>query len=73
MDEYLLRGILKAHSKTPRAALYLETGCIPIRYLIMKRRIMYLHHILGKSPDELIHKVYMAQKSNPVKDDWSLL
>ena len=32
VDEYLLRGILKSHSKIPRAALYLETGCIPMRY-----------------------------------------
>ena len=67
VDEYLLRGIIKAHSKTPRAALYLETGCIPIRYIIKKRRLMYLHHILHRNPNELIYKVYMAQKRKSVK------
>ena len=45
VDEYLLRGILKAHSKGPIESLYLETGAIPIRYIIKKRRINYLHHL----------------------------
>ena len=36
VDEYLLRKILKAHSKTPKEALYLETGAIPIRCIVKK-------------------------------------
>ena len=35
VDEALLRNILKAHSKTPIEALYLELGCIPLRYIVM--------------------------------------
>ena len=31
---YLLRGILKAHSKGPIESLYLETGKIPLRYAV---------------------------------------
>ena len=34
VDEYLLRKILNAHSKSPKESLYLETGSIPIRYVI---------------------------------------
>ena len=41
VDEYLLRGIMKAHSKTSRAALYLESGCVPLRYILKKRHILY--------------------------------
>ena len=67
VDEYLLRGILRAHSKTSRAALYLESGCIPLRYILKKRRIMYLFHILSRDQNELIRKVYEAQKSDTVK------
>ena len=62
VDESLLRGILNAHSKIPVEALYLETGSVPIRYIISSRRLMYLHSILQRDSDELVRKVYEAQK-----------
>ena len=31
---------------------------------------MYLHHILSRSKDELIRRVYGAQKRKPAKNDW---
>ena len=34
VDEALLRGILKAHSKIPLEALFLETSSIPIRLIV---------------------------------------
>ena len=70
VDEYLLRGILKAHCKGPIESLYLETGIIPIRYIIKKRRIMYLRHLLTRDKNELISKVYFAQLRKSVKNDW---
>ena len=36
----------------------------------MKRRLMYLHNILIKPENELIKKVYEAQKILPTKGDW---
>ena len=36
----------------------------------MKRRIMYFHHIVKRKENELIKKVYKAQKLNPCKGDW---
>ena len=71
VDEYLLRKILNAHSKTPKEMLYLETGAIPIRFVIQNRRLSYLHHILTRNKNELISKVNYAQKRRPVRDDWS--
>ena len=70
-DEYLLRKIFNAHCKTPKEMLYLETGAIPIRFVIQNRRLSYLHHILTPNKNELISKVYYAQKRRPVRDDWS--
>ena len=72
VDKYLLRKILNAHSKTPIEMLYLETGAIPIRYVIKQRRISYLHHLLTRKEHELIYKVYMAQKRKSVKGDWAV-
>ena len=57
-------------SKTPIEALFLETGCIPLKFHIQKRRLMYLHHLLTRSEKELIRKFYSAQKSKPSKNDW---
>ena len=62
--------MLKAHSKTPIESLYLETGVVPIKYVIMSRRLSYLKNILSKNDHELIKKVYLAQKRKPVKNDW---
>ena len=43
VDEHLLRSLVAAHSKTPLEFLYLETGAVPIRYIISSRRMIYLH------------------------------
>ena len=70
VDEALLRGILKAHTKTPKPFLYLETGTIPIKWIIAMRRINYLKHIVGRNDVELLKKVFIAQKENPNKGDF---
>ena len=38
VDESLLRALLSAHSKTPKEALFLECGQIPIRFIWASRR-----------------------------------
>ena len=70
VDEALLRGLLQAHPKIPLEALYLETKCIPIRYILASRRILYLHNILQKDVNEMIRKIYEVQKNNPSKGDF---
>ena len=56
LDESLLRGILNAHRRTAKEFLYLETGAIPIRYILAQRRINYLRHIYSREDKELIKK-----------------
>ena len=34
VDEHMLRGILNAPRMTPRALLYLELGCLTVRFVI---------------------------------------
>ena len=50
----------------------MEGGKLPIQYIIAKRRLLYLHNILSKKPDELIQKVYFVQRSKPSINDWFL-
>ena len=70
MDRSLLRHITKAHAKVQTEFIYLETGAIPIKQMMMNRRMMYQQNILKRSPDELLRQVYEAQKENPVRGDW---
>ena len=73
VDEALLRQLLMGHSKTPLEALHLETNTIPIRYILKSRRIMYLHTILQRDANEMVRKVYEAQKSDPSPGDFCQL
>ena len=73
VDEMLLRKILVTPISTPTVALYLETGSIPIRFILKKKRIMFLHHILTREKEALIHRVLMAQINQPAKGDWCVV
>ena len=74
IDEALLRKLLKSHCKTPKEFLYLETGALPLRWIVAQRRILFLKHITEKHDDELLKKVFLAQKENPTQGDfWSLV
>ena len=42
-DVQLLRSILNVPKSTPKEMLYLELGCIPLRYQIQKRRSLFLY------------------------------
>ena len=46
VDQALLHGLVEGYAKTPLAALYLELGCLPLRFIWASRRILYLHIIL---------------------------
>ena len=73
LDEALLRKLLNAHSKTPSEFLYLETGALPLRWLLAQRRIIFMKHIMMKHDNELVKKVFMAQKHSPNQSDFVTL
>ena len=69
-DLSLLRKILNAHSKTATEAFFLELGKLPLRFVLSKRRLMYLWHIVHRDTDEIIWKIYETQKIKCNKGDW---
>ena len=73
VDEHLIRSLVSAHSKTAIEFLYLETGAMPIRFIIMCRRMIYLQTLLKRSNSELTKRIYLAQKQNPNKGDFYCL
>ena len=70
VDNALLRRILEAPACTPTPMLYLELGCLPFRYIIMTRRLMYLQYLLQEEENSLLHQFFKAQADDPVKGDW---
>ena len=66
IEQNFMRRILKAHSKTPIEALYLELGYIPLRFHLMKKRVMYLSDIMKREENELTRRLIEVQKERGV-------
>ena len=61
VDLQFLRRILNVPKSTPKEMFYLELGCLPLRYLIMKKRIMFLHYIVNQDPNSMLYSYLMTQ------------
>ena len=70
VDEILLSKILQSEANTNNIFKYLELGVIPIRFVIMKRKILFLQYILQQEKSSLIYKVLEATMKNPLKNDF---
>ena len=73
LDNQILRYICGAHAKTPTEFLFLETGSLPLSYNIASRRMIYLQNILKRNQNELVRRVYIAQRNNPTEGDYCSL
>ena len=71
VDLMMLRKVMKTNVKTAKESLFLESGCLPIRFVIAKRILMFLWNILKRDKKEMIRKVYEVQKVHGMKDDWA--
>ena len=70
LDTMLLKKIFETPKSTPNVSVYLELGCIPIRFIIKNRRLMFLHYLLQQDADSLLSKFFVAQYEKPTKGDW---
>ena len=72
VDNLLLRKILNVASSCPIEALYLELGCIPLRFISMSRRVNYLHHLVTRNKNEMLSKFFHTQWKYPArKNEWT--
>ena len=69
-DKSLLVRLFGVPSSCSYEAVYLETGILPVRFILKGRRLMYYWTLLNKSEDELVKKFFDIQKEHSVKDDW---
>ena len=70
VDEQLLRKMLSAHSKTPKELLYLELGALPVRFILMSRRINFLWYLINDKEGSLLKRFFEAQCDQPIRGDW---
>ena len=54
LDRLLLRRILNVPVSTPKEALYLELGILPIGWIIKSRRINYFHYLVNRDEEEML-------------------
>lgn len=69
--ELYFRRIINVIKTVPKESIYITFGVIPIKYIIMKRRLMYWWHLNNVNKKELIYKIYNCQKLKMQKNDWS--
>ena len=72
LDEMFLRKIFKGQSKTALEAFYLEGGIIAVRFILAKRKLMYLWTILRRPEEEMLKKVFNVQQAIKTPGDWAL-
>ena len=71
-DRFLMRKMFNCVSSTAIEAYYLETNTLPLRFVIIARRLMFYWDILQKPALELVNQVFKAQTLSPVRNDWCL-
>ena len=58
VDRIFFRKVFQVPNGTAIEAFYLETSAIPIRHILIGRRLLYLWDILSRNESELVRKVF---------------
>ena len=53
--------------------MQLEMGVLPVKYVIMQRRMNFLHYLLNQSTESMIFKVFEALKEDSRSGDFIAL
>ena len=59
VDKTYLRRIFQSPVSTPVESLFIESNVLPLRFVVMARRIMYYHTLLQKPDSELAKSVFV--------------
>ena len=65
-----LRRVLEVPRSTPTAALYLETGILPIEYEIHIKQLVFLKHILDKDSTDPVAQMYNEMYKFQNEPNW---
>ena len=69
-DTILQRKLLSESGNPSKVFMCLELGILPVKYVIMTKRLNFLRYILGESTTSMIKKVYNALKQESRRGDF---
>ena len=69
-DTMVHRGILCTEGNPNKVFMHLEFGSIPVRFVIMEKRLNFLKYILNESMESMIRQVFEALKADSRKGDF---
>ena len=70
LDQRHLRFLIGSHAKAPIEMLYLESGAIPIRFIVSMRIMIYLQTLLKRDDKEVTKQILLAKIEHSVKGDF---
>lgn len=65
-----LKRIVHAPNSTSNSFIFLELGILPIKFEIIKRKLMFLHHIQTLRENDPVKLVYKQQQQLPFENNW---
>ena len=69
-DEILLAKILGCDENSNSVLKYLKLGVEPVRFEIMKRKLLFLQCILQQDEKSMVYHVFDATLNNQMKNDF---
>ena len=69
-DIMLQRKLLSESGNPSICFMNLELGILPVKYVLIKKRLAFLHYILNESMESLISKVFSALKEDCRRGDF---
>ena len=73
VDRLFFQKVLSVPASTPKIAVYLEFGAMPLHMVMQVRRLNYLHSLLRSPKDGMLYKFFYVQWNFPSKGDWTEL
>jgi hypothetical protein len=70
VDKSLWCNLLEVARTVPYDLVCLELGLEPLRFIIMRRRLLYYQHILKQKETSLVKRFLKTQLKNLNKNDW---
>ena len=71
VEEEQMRKLFSTDRSCPLHRMYLESGLVPARYLIMGNTVIFLQYILQEEEDSNLLQILKAQIKYPIKKDWN--
>ena len=61
-DKMLMKNILGTHGNPCTVFMYMELGFLPVKYVIMNKRLTFLRYILNESMDSMLRNFMKCSK-----------